>query len=172
MTLRTRIFLLAPLAILGMLLVGSIFYFGDKVEQDYRADLERIQDLYILDQDLEMSLLQARRAEKDFLLRKRETDVSRHGEVSSAAEAQIQRLQSLASEGFSSELNQKVAALDTGFKRYAATFNELAEKVRSLGFDEESGLQGTLRDAVKEAEGVLETVPAGPHRENVDDAAA
>ena len=158
MTLRTRIFLLAPLAILGMLLVGSIFYFGDKVEQDYRADLERIQDLYILDQDLEMSLLQARRAEKDFLLRKRETDVSRHGEVSSAAEAQIQRLQSLASEGFSSELEQKVAALDTGFKRYAATFNELAEKVRSLGFDEESGLQGTLRDAVKEAEGVLETV--------------
>lgn len=158
MTLRTRIFLLAPLAILGMLLVGSIFYFGERVEQDYRADLERIQELYILDQDLEMSLLQARRAEKDFLLRKRETDVSRHGEVSSAAEAQIQRLQSLASQGFPGQLDKQVAALDEGFKRYAATFNELAEKVRILGLDEESGLQGSLRDAVQEAETVLETL--------------
>ena len=33
MTLRTRIFLLAPLAIVGMLLVGTIFYFGDRTEQ-------------------------------------------------------------------------------------------------------------------------------------------
>jgi methyl-accepting chemotaxis protein len=158
MTLKTRIFLLAPLAILGMLVVGSIFYFGQTVEQGYRADLGKIQDLYTLDQDLEMSMLQARRAEKDFLLRKRETDVSQHAEVASAAEAQIQRLQSLATTAFPAELDRQVAALDSGFKRYVATFDQLAEKVRLLGLDEESGLQGSLRDAVKEAETVLETL--------------
>jgi methyl-accepting chemotaxis protein len=158
MTLRTRIFLLAPLAILGMLLVGSIFYFGERVEQAHRTDLDTIQNLYILDQDLEMSMLQARRAEKDFLLRKRETDVSRHAEVAAAAEAQIQRMQTLASDGFASEMDQRVAALDTGFERYVAVFGQLAEKVRMLGLDEETGLQGSLRDAVKQAESVLETV--------------
>lgn len=158
MTLKTRIFLLAPLAILGMLVVGSIFYFGQTVEQGYRADLGEIQDLYTLDQDLEMSLLQARRAEKDFLLRKRESDVSQHAEVAAAAEAQIQRLQTLATKAFPAELDRQVATLDTGFKRYVATFDELAGKVRLLGLDEESGLQGSLRDAVKEAESVLETL--------------
>lgn len=158
MTLKTRIFLLAPLAILGMLVVGSIFYFGQTVEQGYRADLGEIQDLYTLDQDLEMSLLQARRAEKDFLLRKRESDVSQHAEVAAAAEAQIQRLQTLATKAFPAELDRQVATLDTGFKRYVATFDQLAGKVRLLGLDEESGLQGSLRDAVKEAESVLETL--------------
>jgi methyl-accepting chemotaxis protein len=158
MTLKARIFLLAPLAILGMLVVGSIFYFGQTVEQGYRADLGEIQDLYTLDQDLEMSMLQARRAEKDFLLRRREKDVSRHAEVASAAEAQIQRLNTLATEAFPGELESQVATLDSGFKRYVATFDQLAGKVRLLGLDEESGLQGSLRDAVKQAESVLETL--------------
>ncbi len=158
MTLKTRIFILAPLAIVGMLLVGSIFYYGDMVEQEHRTSLDNIQELYTLDQDIEMSLLQARRSEKDFLLRKRESDITRHAEVASKAAEQIQRLQTLATKDFPAALDTQIETLNAGFSRYVVEFDKLVEKVRLLGLDEETGLQGSLRDAVKQAEGVLDTL--------------
>ncbi|PHR17081.1 MAG: hypothetical protein COA37_23210 [Hoeflea sp.] len=158
MTLKTRIFLLAPLAILGMLVVGSIFYFGDKIAQNYRTDLATIQTLYSLDQNIELALLQARRAEKDFLLRSRESDVVRHGEVTGAVATQISELQQLVRKEFPSELDQQVDTLKTGFAAYVAGFEALVQKNLALGLDENSGLQGSLRAAVKEAETVLDTL--------------
>ena len=158
MTLKTRIFLLAPLAILGMLLVGSIFYFGDSVEQKYRSDMARIDGLYVLDQEIEKALLQARRAEKDFLLRAREADVSRHAELAASISGEIAQLQRQATTDFQSELDQQIDALKSGFGNYVASFEALVEKNRLLGLDEESGLQGSLREAVREAEGMLNTL--------------
>jgi len=158
MTLKTRIFLLAPLAILGMLVVGSIFYFGDTVEQKYRSDMARIEGLYVLDQDIETGMLQARRAEKDFLLRAREADVSRHAELAASISGQIDQLQREATTEFPSELDQQIDALKSGFGNYVGSFEALVVKNRLLGLDEESGLQGSLREAVREAESVLNTL--------------
>ncbi|WP_420406964.1 methyl-accepting chemotaxis protein [Hoeflea sp.] len=158
MKLKTRIFLLAPLAVIGMLLVGSIFYFGNTVEQRHRAELAAIQDLYALDQEIELSLLQARRAEKDFLLRSSESDVARHAEVAAMAAGQIERLQDLAARTYPSQLDSQIEALKTGFADYVAGFSALAAKNRELGLDENSGLQGSLRSAVKEAEEVINTL--------------
>jgi methyl-accepting chemotaxis protein len=158
MTLKTRIFLLAPLAVIGMLLVGSIFYFGNTVEQQYRAELATIQELYALDQDIELSLLQARRAEKDFLLRSSESDALRHAEVTETVAARIELLQRLAAESYPSELDSQIATLRSGFADYVSGFAALADKNRQLGLDENSGLQGSLRSAVKEAEEVINTL--------------
>lgn len=158
MTLKTRIFLLAPLAVIGMLLVGSIFYFGNTVEQQHRAELATIQDLYALDQDIELSLLQARRAEKDFLLRSSESDALRHAEVTETVAARIELLQRLAAESYPSELDSQIATLKSGFADYVSGFAALADKNRQLGLDENSGLQGSLRSAVKEAEEVINTL--------------
>ena len=158
MTLKTRIFLLAPLAILGMLVVGSIFYFGNTVEQKYRADLTRIEGLYDLERDIETSLLQARRAEKDFLLRAQESDVSRHAEVVTATAARIELLQATMSDMFPADLSQQLGALKSRFADYVAGFEALVAKKRLLGLTEEEGLQGSLRTAVKSAESVMDTL--------------
>jgi methyl-accepting chemotaxis protein len=158
MTLKTRIFLLAPLAVIGMLLVGSIFYFGNTVEQQHRAELATIQELYALDQDIELSLLQARRAEKDFLLRSSESDALRHAEVTETVAARIELLQRLAAESYPSELDSQITTLKSGFADYVSGFTALADKNRQLGLDENSGLQGSLRSAVKEAEEVINTL--------------
>ncbi|WP_081963964.1 methyl-accepting chemotaxis protein [Hoeflea sp. BAL378] len=158
MTLKTRIFLLAPLAILGMLVVGSIFYFGNTVEQKYRADLTRIEGLYGLERDIETSLLQARRAEKDFLLRGKESDVGRHADVVTATAAEIEQLHATMTDMFPSDLAGQLDALKSRFADYVAGFEALVAKKRLLGLDEEDGLQGSLRSAVKAAESMMDTL--------------
>ena len=158
MTLKTRIFLLAPLAMLGMLVVGAIFYYGNLIEQDYRTRLAQIQQLWTVDAEIETSLLQARRHEKDFLLRSDTRYSDRHAETSAQIMAEIARLDDLAKANVSGVLDQQIDAVKSGFERYLASFTSLVEKRKLIGLDETSGLQGALRTAVHEAEEYLGTL--------------
>lgn len=158
MTLKTRIFLLAPLAMLGMLMVGAIFYYGNSIEQDYRTRLAGIQQLWTLDAEVETLLLQARRHEKDFLLRSDTKYSDRHSETSTQIVQQIARLDELASTNAAGMLDQQIDTAKSGFSRYLASFVALVEKKKTLGLDETSGLQGSLRAAVQETEEFLGTL--------------
>jgi len=158
MTLKTRIFLLAPLAMLGMLVVGAIFYYGNLIEQDYRTRLAEIQQLWTVDAEIETSLLAARRHEKDFLLRSDTKYSDRHAETSAQIMAQIAKLDDLAKANAAGSLDQQIDAVKAGFDRYLTSFTSLVEKKKELGLDETTGLQGSLRSAVHEAEEYLGTL--------------
>jgi methyl-accepting chemotaxis protein len=158
MKLKTRIFLLAPIAMAGMLLVGSVFYIGDRVMEHERAVLAEAEHIFELEADMDVSMLQARRAEKDFLLRGDEKYVARHKEVSDKAVADLAEISSLLRTDFPGEMDEAIAQLEQGFGTYIAKFAELVEKNSLLGLDETSGLQGSLRSAVKTAEENLDTL--------------
>ena len=158
MRLKTRILLLAPVAMVGMLLVAAVFYAGNIVDGDHRAELEKSYEIHELRSQINSSFLQARRAEKDFLLRRDEKYVQRHKAIAMQIGEQINRLALLLGEDFPGEMNDQISLLENGFPRYVSKFAELVEKNRALGLDEKSGLQGSLRKAVHEAETSLKAL--------------
>ena len=152
MQLKTRILLLTPVAMAGMLLVAAVFYAGNLIASRHQAELDKANEIGELRSNIATLFLQGRRSEKDFLLRRDEKYVSRHAAVSAQIATETGRLSTLLEENFPGSMNEQLALLESGFQRYVAKFSELVEKIRALGLDEKSGLQGSLRKAVHNAE--------------------
>ncbi|MGJ8571366.1 MAG: methyl-accepting chemotaxis protein [Hoeflea sp.] len=158
MTLKARIFLLAPLAMIGMLLVGGIFFYGNTVEDSYRSELAKINALGTADAKVAKSLLLARRYEKDFLLRGDEKYITLHQEVVEQGTTRIADLTSAARAEYGAALDEHLSSLSNAFEHYVTGFGSVVEKNLLVGLDEKSGLQGSLRTAVQEAEAFLDTL--------------
>jgi methyl-accepting chemotaxis protein len=158
MLLKTRIFLLAPIAIAGMIIVGLIFYAGSRIEQTHRTNLDHARQMSELDSRIEILFLEARRAEKDFIVRSDAQYIDRHHGYTAETETAIKELRALAETYFPGQLDEQIPLLEGGFARYRAGFEDLAATKLALGLDENSGLQGALRSAVHDAEASLETL--------------
>ena len=101
-------------------------------------------------------MLEARQAEKDFLLSANEQDVRRHGELSKTIAADIDSLQRSVDALGSGPIGPQTALLRSGFGEYVQTFAGLVEIRRTLGFDERSGLEGALRTSAHAIQQQLE----------------
>jgi methyl-accepting chemotaxis protein len=100
-------------------------------------------------------LLEARRAEKDFLLRDDLKYAARHSEISTeVVKFQAELIEHLRAVGLS-RLEPQARALGEGYGRYRAAFTRVVEQAKTLGLTENDGLQGALRKSVQEAESLL-----------------
>lgn len=152
MNLKTRIFILAPIAIIGMLLVGATFFIGEEIVNKHRAELVQYQVTSDVQSNIEYLFLQARRSEKDFLLRNDEKYVARHNEISEQISAEIEKLASLIQTNFPDAVEENINAVASGFNTYTTSFADLVDRKRRLGLDETTGLQGALRNSIRDAE--------------------
>ncbi len=99
-----------------------------------------------------VDFLNARRREKDFLLRRDEKYVQLHGETVTSVLDGLNHLRDR------SELTVDVAAIEQIrdlFKNYATAFGEVVALQRTIGLDEKSGLMGKLRTSVHDVENDL-----------------
>lgn len=101
---------------------------------------------------LETLFLKARRAEKDFLLRKDAKYVERHAGIAQNMTTQIDLIEGQIQDLRAAEAPQNLISLRGAVEQYIQGFATLTSANAALGLDEESGLQGTLRSAVKTAE--------------------
>lgn len=151
-------FLSIKTAILSIVLLASAAMFGQIGISEYtnyvratlQAEVRSGTQLNDALNRLEISFLSARRAEKDFLLRRDLKYAGRHAGImqdvhSELAEVELQ-LANLGEENAGvDQLTAAVAAYDTGFK-------ELVASHERLGFNENLGLQGELRKTVQDVE--------------------
>ncbi|AUG53774.1 methyl-accepting chemotaxis protein [Thalassospira marina] len=96
-----------------------------------------------------LEFLNARRREKDFLLRRDEKYVDLHGQTVSRVFDGLDYLQARP------ELTGDVATISQIsdlFKNYAAAFGEVVALQREIGLDEKAGLMGKLRNSVHDVE--------------------
>ena len=146
---------LGMLGLAGMLVVGGI-YFTSKAKQDiYALAAARASATGDLMNRLSVEFLNARRAEKDFLLRNDEKYVSRHEELSRTIGETLSTLKQRLSADKQGVLLAMAETIATGFQEYSKTFIALAETKRALGLDQNSGLEGTLRASVHAIESRL-----------------
>ena len=158
MKLNTKIFLLAPLSILGMLVVAAIFLTANNVIQELDQKIDQTSHFNLLKSDIEKNLLQLRRNEKDFLLRKDEKYVTRHSDRSGIVNQEIAELSTLIESEYPTQATELLTNIKSGFDKYVQKFGELHQTHLALGLNEKEGLQGQLRADVHNAEAALKEI--------------
>src|SRR5947209_5731245 len=72
---------IGAVGVVGLIMVGTIYFVGNTTQNGYRKAAEDVGAIDRASDQSAILLLDARRAEKDFLLRHDEKYVKRHGEV-------------------------------------------------------------------------------------------
>jgi methyl-accepting chemotaxis protein len=142
----------------GLLAFGAIYQIGgwsQDASRDIAGNARAISDL---NKQLSTEMLEARRAEKDFQLRRDQSYSKRHAELSAAIERDIEQLKTLVrSSGFNS-ISEKIDIAQSGFKNYRNNFGLLVQAETKLGLNETQGLSGSLRAAVHDIESKLKEI--------------
>lgn len=105
-----------------------------------------------------IELLNARRAEKDFLLRNDTSYVKRHGDLLRNADAGLADLSQSAFVKNRAVLNEETHSLAQHLRQYAKTFVEVVALREKMGLKPNEGLEGTLRNSVHQVETHLKSV--------------
>jgi methyl-accepting chemotaxis protein len=154
-SLRYQIGLIGALGILGLGLFGGLYYRGSSTESAYRAASDRAaqdeQSLLIL----HTKLLELRRNEKDFLLRKNPDYAAKHAAVAGDVAGRLTSLRAALAATQDDEAAKQLDVLAARFADYTAQFATVTARQTQIGFNEESGLQGALRAAVHGIETLL-----------------
>ena len=156
LTVQKRLGLLTLIGVAGVIAVGGTDYLTSRHLDALQHRSNGASDAALLVANLNIDLLDERRAEKDFLLRAEDSYVNRHGEVAQRVSADLNGLDAmLVDRSLDVQLKQKVSAIRAGFTGYQAAFADLVSTSKTLGLDEKTGLQGTLRASVHEVESRL-----------------
>src|SRR5262245_4272329 len=83
---------IGAIGVLGVLVLGIIYHVGFANQDRYRLTAEQAQAIFAEANALQIQLLQARRAEKDFLLRAELKYAARHTELDGAIRTNIAQL--------------------------------------------------------------------------------
>jgi methyl-accepting chemotaxis protein len=151
-----KIGLLVPIAVVGILSIVAIFSVEKTMEQTFRDKERAIQASGKALLVLENKLLEERRAEKDFLLRKDAKSIARHAQFAADAHAQLDALKQSVTDA---SVQKKLLAISAGFDVYLNQFKALVDANSALGLDPSTGREGEMRAAVHSIEELLKAVP-------------
>lgn len=156
LSLGHQIFLIGGGGVFGILLVAGIYFLGESSLARYQNQSDAAALVGALTNSTEIKLLDARRAEKDFLLRNDDKQVKRHGDLSQSIRDNLKRLKGEIERDNRSDLAVKADAVAVEFLNYTNHFGSLAEAKRKLGLTPDTGLEGTLRGSVHAIESILQ----------------
>jgi methyl-accepting chemotaxis protein len=146
---------LGAVGVIGLVLVGAIYFIGSAAQSRYEGLASAASALETRTKNLQIQLLEARRSEKDFLLRKDDKYVKAHdGSEKAALQAFDDTAKALNTMGQLS-LRESVDNLRRGFDAYSKNFSAMVELRRKLGLNPDSGLEGALRASVHAIEQAL-----------------
>ncbi|GIL41342.1 methyl-accepting chemotaxis protein [Roseiterribacter gracilis] len=148
LALTKQIALIGVIGVFGLVAIGAVYLVGNAQQDAARKRLERATLSLETLTGAQIDLLDTRRAEKDFLLRRREEYVTKHEKERANALSALVKLRTMLPAAQQATLDKAV----TEVNRYVEQFNAVVKNVRTVGLDENSGLQGTLRKAVHEIE--------------------
>ncbi|WP_168797982.1 methyl-accepting chemotaxis protein [Pacificoceanicola onchidii] len=154
LSVKTALFGLVGMAALVMFGLLGLMLYSSEQETMAAESLHQTEQQASLVSDSGRLFLQLRRTEKDFLLRLDDKYVVRHATLTAQLNESVLALISRAE----SEDRVTLQALVADIGRYEQAFAALVASHRQLGYNENEGLQGTLRSAVHEVETVLNEI--------------
>src|SRR4029077_6696207 len=151
-----KIAAIGVIAVLGLLAVGAIYYFGITAQSLHRQTAADARAVAGRNTKLAVLLLESRRTEKDFLLRGNEAYAKRHAALTTEVLKDLADLRQQAL-GWP-ETERKIDEVATGFTAYSGAFVQVVASKINLGLTEEAGLEGSLRKSVHDIETALKKV--------------
>jgi methyl-accepting chemotaxis protein len=150
-----KIMAIGVVGLVGLLAFGAIYQVGGWSQDESRAIAANARVISDLNKQISAEMLEARRTEKDFQMRRDQSYSKRHAELSAAVDRDLDQLRtSVRSSGFH-DISHKIDVMRTGFDGYVKEFVALAQAETKLGLNETLGLSGSLRTAVHDIEGKL-----------------
>jgi methyl-accepting chemotaxis protein len=134
--------------ILGLLLVGAIYFIGSESQSRYQKLSVDASAVETTTKDLLIQLLELRRHEKDFLLRKDDQFAKSHAETAKSTVETFDLLKQRLAAIDQNQLVSDAKAIQEGFDVYAKSFSAVVDLQRKLGLTSDTGLEGTLRASV------------------------
>ncbi len=151
-SIAVRVYLLAGIAIFGVISMYSTYWLSHDAIEKSRQNSEHFNRASILVAELQAELLSLRRHEKDFLLRLEDRYADYYRKASENAGTLLGQLDGMIDD---LNMNNAVRSLRTTVDDHRSQFELVVSEQKALGYDENSGLQGTLRGAVHEIEELL-----------------
>jgi methyl-accepting chemotaxis protein len=134
--------------VIGLAAVGLIYQQGMWAQDGVRKVAEDARAILGLTKRISIEMLEARRDEKNFLLRKQESYVEHHAQLSGAIGRDFDELKAMVKSAGYSALADQISVIHDAFENYANDFAVLAIVQTKIGLNETSGLSGSLRKAV------------------------
>jgi methyl-accepting chemotaxis protein len=147
-----KIMAIGVVGLVGLLAFGAIYQAGSWSQDRSRAVADSARAISNLNKQLLVEMLEARRAEKDFLLRRDQSLSKHHAELSAGIGRDLEQLKSLVRTGGFNEVSDKIDVVQKGFGNYVKEFTALEQAEVKLGLNETLGLSGSLRAAVHDIE--------------------
>lgn len=153
-----KIAAIACVGIAGLAVVGLIYEFGSRSQDSSRAIAAQAQEMADLGRKLSIGMLEQRREEKNFLIRKQDRYANGHAARAPQIVKDFDTLAQLLKASGRADLVAANETVRKGFAEYTASFAALVDSQRQLGLDENAGLSGSLRRAVHAAEKALQVI--------------
>jgi methyl-accepting chemotaxis protein len=150
-----KIMAIGIVGLVGLLAFGAIYQIGSWSQDASRAIAGNARTISDLNKKLSMEMLEARRAEKDFQLRRDETYSKNHAELSATIDRDFRQLGTFVRSSGINDISEEIGVAHNGFKNYLREFGALAQAEIKLGLNETLGLSGSLRTAVHDIEAKL-----------------
>ena len=152
MRLLYQISLIGGVALLIFIVVGAVQFIAEQQRRAAEEVAESALENKLVADAVSREFLNARRREKDFLLRMDEKYVSEHASVVEDVNAGLVQLEQAPElNAFDAQLQEIV----TAFANYDAKFAVVVGLQREIGLNEEEGLLGRLRSSVHNVEEAL-----------------
>jgi methyl-accepting chemotaxis protein len=148
-----RIAGLVALGVAGLAVLALFFWLGDNEVEQETALADQYTTLALLARDVDAQALQMRRREKDFILR---ADMKYAERYHKAAENVFAALTEITELSVMKEHVEDVEEVRAKITEHSTLFDQMVAVTERIGFDENQGLQGSLRNAVHEVESKLD----------------
>ncbi len=152
LTLKQKLSGLTAFVILGFVILGVTYFQSSQVLNQAKTDYERVIHYGEIADRVSILMLQARRREKDFILRSDEKYIGKHAQEIAAIERSLGELEKLA---VTKAQRAEIKKLYQQVKAYQSGFIDLANNKKESGLNPKSGLRGSLRKAVHDVEGLV-----------------
>lgn len=150
-----QISLLSIVALVIFAIVGITQFVADQQRQSAQLTAKAASEDSRTVGAVSRAFLDARRHEKDFVIRRSEEYVTAHTEAAAQIHAGLEELSGREELG---GLLEQVAQVQAAVDNYVAEFATVVELQRKVGLDESSGLLGEMRNAASEVETALAEV--------------
>jgi methyl-accepting chemotaxis protein len=136
--------------------IGGIVADGQMRSDTARAEATIDRALFDRVADVEVQLLQMRRAEKNFLMRLDQRSLDEHRDWREKSTATLKAFDGIATGGGRDEALRQIQKIRTEVSAYYGAFEALVEAHRRIGLTATIGLQGGLRTAAHDLEKALD----------------
>ena len=146
-SIKTKLLSLCLVTLIGMIAIIAI-------EANFSTTQEKLTAALVKIEQLNVGMLTLRRNEKDFLARKDEKYISQFSENAEELHSQVLQLKEMDADLHFDD-NNELNALDDIFETYHETFIAIATLQKEIGLTPKTGLYGTLRASVHQAEATI-----------------